>query len=80
MIIYCVKKFDAFVDFEKVINNFVSMVTPYGTIDIVDSTIRDPSLLPRYVIKFQFDCQASNAPYCERYLQGYLFNLLGEFY
>lgn len=80
MIIYCVKTFDTFVDFKKVIDNFDSLVSPYGSIDITDSTIKDSSFVPRYIIKFRFDCQASDAVYCDQYLQGYLFNLLGEFY
>lgn len=80
MIIYCTKTFDSFVDFCKVIDNFEPQTIPFGTIDIVDSTIRDSSMLPRYLVKFKFDCLASNAVRCDNYLQGYLFNLLGEFY
>lgn len=80
MIIYSFKSFDSFVDFEKVIDNFEPLSIPFGSIDIADSTIRDPSLIPRYLIKFRFDCHVYDAARCEVYLQGYLFNLLGEFY
>lgn len=80
MIIYCTKTFDSFVDFCKVIDNFEPQTIPFGTIDIVGGIIRDSSLIPRYLIKFKFNCPVINAVHCENYLQGYLFNLLGEFY
>ena len=80
MIVYCTKTFNSFVDFEKIIGNFELQIIPFGTIDIIDSTIKDPSIIPRYEIKFRFDCQASDAIRCENYLQGHLINLLGEFY
>lgn len=80
MIIYSYKSFNSFVDFEKVINNYEILSTPFGTIDIADSTIRDPSFLPRYLIKFRFDCHVYDAAFCEICLQKYLSSLLGEFY
>lgn len=81
MIIYCIKTFNSFVDFKKIVNNFEFQVVPFiGTIDIIDCTIKDYSLLAQYEIKFKFECEPSNAIRCENYLHGYIYNLLGESY
>lgn len=80
MTIYYVVPFSALADYEKVIENFEPLKSPFGLIEIVECTIKAPCLLPRFIVKFKFNCKASDAVNCERYLHGYLFNLLGEFY
>lgn len=80
MTIYYVVPFSNLHDYEKVAESFELLESPYGLIDVVECTIKAPCLLPRFVIKFKFDCNPADAFKCEQYLRGYLFNLLGEFY
>lgn len=80
MTIYYVIPFHSLVDFEKVAENFEPLHCVYGDIDISECTIKSPDLLPRFIIKFKFDCKVADAAKCETYLRGYLVNLLGELY
>lgn len=80
MTVYYVIPFSDRDDYDKVIEIFEPFDSPFGRIEIVDCAIKAPSVRPRFIIKFKLECKISDAPYCVRMLNGYLFNVLGEFY